>query len=190
MDTTCPGDQWAAGANWKNRLHQEIQAVKARGGKPLEYCLLFWDHGDSWAEADYRNAQDYIAHFRPAIAFVVDDAKAAQHVVIVGGDAGISGPEEASLRQAGCSTYRLAGANEAETKSMLTALVRQNTPYPGATPQAGSIRADRPSDAVTLAEEPVSDEWTIPDEWLSWDVAPPTRVLVDLFGLAEPDGQP
>lgn len=188
MDTTCPGDQWTTGANWKAKLHQEIQAVRARGGKPLEYCLLFWDHGDSWAEADYRNAQDYIAHFRPPIAFAIEDAKAAQHVVIVGGDAGVSGQEEESLRQAGCTTYRLAGANEAATKAMLLSLVHLNTPYPGAPVQSGGTRSDRPSAAAV--EERVADEWTIPDEWLSWDVPPPTRVVVNLFGPAEPGDQP
>lgn len=187
-DTSCPGDQWLEGVAWKNKLHQEIQTQLARGGKVIEYCLLFWDRGALWAEADLRNAADYIAHFRPPILFSAEDAMAVQNVVIVGGTAGTTGQEEQALRNAGCNVFRLAGANEAETKAMLDALVRKNTPYPGA-PPAGSttIRALAVATA-TVQAEPVSDEWTIPDDWEPpAELAPqPTRVKVELFGPPAP----
>ncbi|MCS6844162.1 MAG: N-acetylmuramoyl-L-alanine amidase [Caldilineales bacterium] len=186
MDTSCPGDQWNTGANWKATLYAEIQAVQARGGKPLEYCLLFWDHGDAWAETDFRNAQGYIAHFRPPLAFSAEVAKAARHVVIVGGDAGVSGQEEEMLRRAGSQVYRLAGRNEAETKAMLDDLVRKNTPYPGATPPVKPPARRDVASAAAAAPDP----WSVPDDWTWEDPSPPHRVKVNLFGPAQPTPQP
>jgi N-acetyl-anhydromuramyl-L-alanine amidase AmpD/TolA-binding protein len=156
--TACPGDQWLQGVRWKDALLERIQA---RGGdKSLTFYLLFWDHGDQWASADWRNARDYIAHFRPTVGFSVDDALQAQHVLIVGGAAGISGGDEALLRAAGVDVHRLAGADEAETKALLDELVANNTPWPGAPPIAS---------APPPTGEPEPDAWTIPDDF----VAPP-----------------
>ena len=170
--TACPGDQWLRGVRWKDALHAKIMSY--RTGKPILYYLLFWDHGDAWAEADWRNAQNYIAHFRPTTGFSVDDAMQARHVIIVGGVAGVSGEDEARLRAAGCDVHRLAGANEAETRAMLDDLVAKNTPWPGAEPLTPSEPA--PPTGL-MPETPRPDAWTIPD-----DAAAPETLLPRALG--------
>jgi len=176
--TACPGDQWLRGVRWKDDLHERIMARDQN--KALIFYALFWDHGDSWASADWRNARDYIAHFRPTVGFSVDDALQAQHVLIVGGTAGVSGGDEALLRASGVDVHRLAGADEAETKAMLDELVANNTPWPGAPTIATATAPPR-------AGVPQPDAWTIPDDFMA---PPPTdaqsapaKVLVesDLF---------
>jgi len=176
--TSCPGDQWTAGANWKNLLHQQIRAVLEGRDKPIEHYLLFWDHGTQWAELDWRNAQDYIAHFRPTTGFSTEDAMHARHVTIVGGEAGVSGEEEARLRAAGVDVHRLPGANEAETKAMLDELVEKNTPWPGAPPLERRAAELIARAAAERPAEPALDEWTVPDEWPEPEVEPPAPELV------------
>ena len=177
--TMCPGDQWLRGVRWKDQLHEMI--LSHRTGKPILYYLLFWDHGNAWAEADWRNAQDYIAHFRPTTGFSVTDAMQAQHVVIVGGPAGVSGEDEARLRAAGCDVHRLAGANEAETKAMLDELVAKDTPWPGAEPiQPGAGAAGMPT--LIPREPPKPDRWTVPDRFVHASfIARPTGVYKRVY---------
>lgn len=154
--TACPGDQWLRGVRWKDDLLGRIQSEMT--DKSLVFYLLFWDHGDNWASADWQNARDYIAHFRPTVGFSVDDALHAQHVLIVGGPAGVSGGDEALLRAAGVDVHRLAGIDEAETKAMLDELVSLATPWPGAPVIAT---------ALPPTAEPESDAWTIPDDFIA-----------------------
>jgi len=61
MQTACPGNQWLRGKRWKQMLRQEIVKVQegtvsglpsAGGAKPLDHYMLFWHHGDSWADKD------------------------------------------------------------------------------------------------------------------------------------------
>ena len=165
--TACPGDQWIAGVYWKKELHARVHAW--RTNKPILYYLLFWDHGDIWAETDWKNAQNYIAHFRPTTGFSVEDAMQAQHVIIVGGTAGVTSQDETRLRAAGVDVHRLAGANEAETKAMLDELVAKNTPWPGAPPVEAPVIAT----AAAAFDEPLEDEWYIPDWWIEQNVGPP-----------------
>ncbi len=176
--TACPGDQWEQGIRWKDDLLERILAT--RNDKTLVFYLLFWDHGDRWANSDWQNARDYIAHFRPTVGFSVNDALQAQHVLIVGGTAGVSGGDEALLRAAGVDVHRLAGIDEAETKALLAELVTLGTPWPGALPVA---TAPPP----TGDAEP--DAWTIPDDFMAppasdGDLAP-EKVLVET-GLFPP----
>lgn len=176
--TACPGDQWLQGVRWKDALLERIQA---RGGdKALTFYLLFWDHGDQWAKADWRNARDYIAHFRPTVGFSLEDALQAQHVLIIGGENGVSGGDAALLRAAGVDVHRLAGADEAETKALLDELVANNTPWPGAPPIA---TAPPPS------AEPEPDAWTIPDDFMApppLETQPsPAKIMVET-GLFPP----
>ncbi len=142
--TVCPGEHWKTGRQWYADLVEEIQAVQQ--GRPaagsMEHYLLFWDRGGSnWAQADWRNAQAYLEHFRTTAGFSVDDALLARHVTIVGGDAGVSGEDEVRLRAAGVDVHRLAGTDEADTRRLLNQLVAQNTPWPGAPAQPRSAVA-------------------------------------------------
>jgi hypothetical protein len=107
----------------------------------------------------------------------------ARHVVIVGGPAGVSGEDEAQLRAAGCDVHRLAGADEAETKAMLDALVTNNTPWPGADPLSRQAPASLAPFADTLPV-PEPDAWTVPDRFADVSIiATPTgkyqRVYAD-----------
>jgi len=177
--TTCPGDQWKVGANWKNLLHQQIRAVLEGREKAIEHYLLFWDHGTAWAELDWRNAQDYIAHFRPTTGFSTNDAMSAQHVTIVGGPAGVSGEEEARLRAVGVDVHRLAGADEAETKAMLDELVEKGTPWPGAPPlERETAKRVTRGPAAEPPSELLADEWTVPDDWPMPEVKPAAPELI------------
>jgi hypothetical protein len=170
--TWCPGDQWKAGAQWRNTLRQQIQDWLAGKqnvvSRQIEHYLLFWDHGGSeWAKADWQNAQAYIAHFRPTTGFSVEDALQARHVTIVGGDAGVSGKDEARLRAAGIGVYRLAGVNEADTRAKLDELIRNDTPWPGAPAPVRAVGEPIVSlaEVPEIIETPVPDEWTVPDDW-------------------------
>lgn len=162
--TACPGDQWLAAATWKNTLHQRVQAIRA--AKPNPFYLLFWDHGQAWAEADYANARAYIAAFRPSHGFDVEQAMQAQRVLIVGGVAGVSGADEARLRANGCQVQRLAGESEAATKALLEALAAANTPWPGEQPPGLAAMS------ALAADEPLDDAWYIPPAWIAAHVGP------------------
>jgi N-acetyl-anhydromuramyl-L-alanine amidase AmpD/prefoldin subunit 5 len=194
--TACPGDQWLTGASWKQTLHRQILEAATGQAKTIELVLLFWDHGYAWAEADFLNAQNYISHFRPAISFTSSDGLVAQHVVIVGGDAGVSGQDEAMLRAAGVDVHRLAGADEAETKAMLDDLVAQDTPWPGAPPRGAEAAAALAFDLGMGKEELAQpDPWTVPDDFqvteeqaeASAPDVPTTRVKVEVLSPAEGD---
>jgi N-acetyl-anhydromuramyl-L-alanine amidase AmpD len=173
--TVCPGEHWESGLKWRGLLQKEIQsaieAAQAReGDQPLEHYLLFWDHGTTWAAADWNNAQNYIAHFRPTVGFSVQDALQARHVTVVGGPAGVSPADEARLRSAGVQVQRLSGANEAETKAMLDALVARDTLWPGAPPNARDVvieaePLDLKASRDAKTDEFEYDEWTVPDDW-------------------------
>ncbi len=130
-----PGEEWTSGANWKqdllNRVESARIAAPVSGAKPIKHYLLFWDHGgDAWARADWRNAQDYIEHFRPTTGFSVADAMQAEHVTIVGGYGGVLQEEGERLKAAGVILHRLAGSDEAATQALLDQLVMANVPWP------------------------------------------------------------
>lgn len=187
--TACPGDQWLTGARWKGMLQAAVQAAQqgspAVSDKTLEHYVLFWDHGTDWARDDYRNAQDYIAHFRPTNGFSVDDALTARHVTIVGGDLGVSAADEARLRAAGSTVHRLAGADEADTHAKLAALIANNTPWPGApVTLAGLLPADQLA-AEGVDTAPITDEWTVPPGWFDTPMMPEPAPTVDTAAWVE-----
>lgn len=169
--TVCPGENWKTGRKWWIPFQQAILAAQqGQSAGQLEHYLLFWSRSDGWAEADWRNAQGYIAHFRPTTGFSVDDALLARHVTIVGGDAGVSGVAEQRLHEAGIDVHRLSGRDEAHTKALLDELVAKNTPWPGAPALAQPAR-DISADAagpglagIEGAEIESVDAWTVPDD--------------------------
>ena len=60
--------------------------------------------------------------FRPALGFDLNDARNAEYVTIVGGEAGISAAEEKALLTSGCKVERIAGRDDEETSRMLAEL--------------------------------------------------------------------
>jgi hypothetical protein len=142
----------------------------------MEHYLLFWEHGQDWASADWKNAQDYIARFRPTTGFSVADARLARHVTIVGGDAGVTGTEEATLLAAGVKVHRLAGQDEAATKALLSKLVADGTPWPGAPVTAPKTPPPGPRAA---AEPTAPPNWNAPLDWLPTEGAPPAEAPIE-----------
>lgn len=182
--TECPGDQWKTGNSWRNKLYSAVQAwldgQPKSGAKPVKHYLLFWDHGADWAQADWRNAQAYIAFFRPTVGFAVTDAMQAEVVTIVGGEAGVTGADEARLKAAGCKVFRLAGANEADTQAKLAALMAAGTPYPGAATVTRGVETRDPWDRGVQASPDLPwDAWTVPDDWTEVSINEQTNQQTD-----------
>ncbi len=188
--TECPGDQWKTGITWRDRLLAAVQGwldgrPQSRA-KPIKHYLLFWDHGADWAQADWRNAQDYIAAFRPTAGFSVTDAMQAEVVTIVGGDAGVTGADEARLAAAGCRVFRLAGVDEADTRARLTALITAGTPYPSARRATrGAATTDPWDHGPEVSPDLPWDAWTVPDDWppAGFDPLAAEDALIDIPGV-------
>lgn len=127
-DTSCPGETWLKNVTWKNALLDSIRAVRdgltGDLGKRIGHYMLFWQRPESWAQEDWGAATAYIGRFRPTAGFSVDDARTAEYVTIVGGDAGVSFDAERTLQAAGCKVERLAGKDFAETKRILDELAK------------------------------------------------------------------
>lgn len=126
-DTSCPGVQWLEGRQWRTMLMQTVRAFRTGQGpgvwpKTITHYVLFWQRPDSWAREDWLAAEKYIARFRPTAGFSLDDARNAEFVTIVGGEAGVSREAEQMLRAAGCKVDRLAGVDYADTKRILDTL--------------------------------------------------------------------
>ncbi len=173
--TVCPGEHWKTGLTWHPQLLEEVKSAQTAAGtggigQRKELYLLFWDHGDAWAEADWRSAQGYIARFRPTAGFALSDAFLAEHVVIVGGTAGVSGQDEARLSAAGIDVYRLEGKDEEDTKRMLDELAAKGTPWPGAPAQPASMAPKEILEVYEGLDEVIfPDEWTMPEDWQTPD---------------------
>jgi putative cell wall-binding protein len=58
------------------------------------------------------------------VGFSVDEARAAEFVTIVGGEAAVGTVGEQVLVQAGCRVERIVGRNEAETSRLLADMAR------------------------------------------------------------------
>ena len=123
---------------WKNTLLDKIRGVSDRQdgftGKRIGHYVLFWQRADTWAQQDWEAAETYFGRFRPTAGFSVDDARTAEYVTIVGGDAGVSFEAERTLQGAGCKVERLAGADFADTKRILDDLAasgRRFLTFPG-----------------------------------------------------------
>jgi hypothetical protein len=132
--TSCPGTQWLQGEKWKQLLISQVQAVQ-RGlpgpfDKAIPHFLLFWWRSPQmWAVQDWASAREYIARFRPACGFSEEAAKCAQHVLIVGGTAGVPGHTEEALRRAGCRVERIEGSDEEDTKRRLDEMAASGRPF-------------------------------------------------------------
>jgi N-acetyl-anhydromuramyl-L-alanine amidase AmpD len=126
--TVCPGSEWTQGNRWRDLLFERIEQVQhGIGVKSIRHYLLFWqrNYPGPLARQDFVNAIGYIARFRPTAGFSLEDAKYAEYVTIVGGQAGISEAEEKRLVEHGCKVDRVAGRDEDETGRLLAEMARQ-----------------------------------------------------------------
>jgi len=130
--TACPGHQWDTDRRWKQMLFDAIEALRSGEkqveAKTLPHYVLFWKHGDEWAEEDWGGAGSFIAHFDAVAGFSEEVARRAELVTIVGGPAGVSPQTEARLRDAGCIVQRIAGQTPQETAQLLQKLARSKSP--------------------------------------------------------------
>ena len=120
--TVCPGSEWTGGNRWRDLLFERVEQIQAGVGvKSIRHYLLFWQRSypGPLAREDLVGATDYISRYRPTVGFSVQDARNAEYVTIVGGEAGITAADEQSLRQSGCRVERIAGRSEQETRRML-----------------------------------------------------------------------
>lgn len=120
--TVCPGSEWIGGNRWRDLLFERIEQILAGVGvKSIRHYMLFWQRAypGPLAHDHFLNATEYMVRFRPTVGFSVQDARTAEYVTIVGGEAGITQAEERSLRQSGCRVERIAGRNDDETRRML-----------------------------------------------------------------------
>jgi N-acetyl-anhydromuramyl-L-alanine amidase AmpD len=125
--TICPGGEWTQGNRWRDLLFERIEQIQQGTGlKTTRHYLLFWQReqaGQSGRE-DMANALGYIARFRPTLGFSAEEARGAEYVTIVGGEAGVGRSVEQMLVQAGCKVERVAGRDSAETGLMFAELLR------------------------------------------------------------------
>jgi hypothetical protein len=140
VNTQSPGATWP---KWKGPLLTEVRRLM-NSSKPISapkpqaaekaiehYLLFYYRTPEDWAEWDLQGALDYIAKFKPAIGFDLQQAKAAKYVTIVGGVSGVPANAERILRDAGCQVERIAGETETETRQRLQKLAAEGKRFEG-----------------------------------------------------------
>lgn len=125
--TVCPGGEWTQGNRWRDLLFERIEQIQQGTGiKTTRHYLLLWqrDGAAQSGREDLVNALAYIARFQPTAGFRPEEARSAEYVTIVGGEANVNATVEQMLIQAGCKVDRIAGRDAAETGRLLAELVR------------------------------------------------------------------
>ncbi|MCW5844687.1 MAG: N-acetylmuramoyl-L-alanine amidase [Caldilinea sp.] len=122
--TVCPGGEWTQGNRWRDLLFERIGQIQQGAGlKTMRHYMLF-PPGDGAAGELFADALGYMARFRPTVGFSVEEARGAEYVTIVGGEAGISAVSATLLADAGCKVERIAGRTDGETGRLLAEMVR------------------------------------------------------------------
>ena len=125
--TVCPGSEWNQGNRWRDLLFERIEQVQGGMGiKSVRHYMLFWQrpYPGPVARNDLQGALAYINRFRPTVGFSVTDARNAEFVTIVGGEAGVGLEVDRELEEHGCRVERIAGGSEEETASLLADLAQ------------------------------------------------------------------
>lgn len=126
--TVCPGSEWTQGNRWRDLLFERIEQVKKGVGvKSIRHYVLLWQrtYPGPMAQQDLSSVVPYMARFRPALGFSIEDARNAEYVTIIGGEAGVSAGVECMLDEHGCRVERIAGRNDEETGRMLAEMAQQ-----------------------------------------------------------------
>lgn len=126
--TVCPGSEWTTGNRWRDLLFERVEQVQTGiGVKNIRHYLLLGRQ--EWREAGgytFADVLPYIERFQPTVGFSLEDAKYAEYVTLIGGEASISAASEAILVKHGCKTDRVAGRDPQETMRLVKELVRMN----------------------------------------------------------------
>lgn len=126
--TICPGSEWTAGNRWRDLLFERIEEVQEGiGVKNIRHYLLL-GVGSNGAGRTYQigDLLPYIERFQPTVGFSIEDAKYAEFVTIIGGEAAVSAATEGILRKHGCQVDRIAGRDPEETIRLLAELAKLN----------------------------------------------------------------
>lgn len=125
-ETVCPGSEWTGGNRWRDLLFERIEQVQEGiGVKNIRHYLLLGTQ--TFAQGglyDFADILPYIEQFQPTVGFSLEDAKYAEYVTVIGGEAAVSAVAEGSLRKHGCHVDRVAGRDAEETLRLLQELVR------------------------------------------------------------------
>jgi hypothetical protein len=126
--TVCPGSEWTMGNRWRDLLFERIEQVQSGiGVKNIRhYFLVGQQEWQEWGGYTFADLLPYIERFQPTVGFSLEDAKYAEYVTLVGGEASISAASEAILAKHGCKTDRVAGRDPQETVRLIKELVRMN----------------------------------------------------------------
>jgi len=125
-ETVCPGSEWTGGNRWRDLLFERIEQVQEGiGVKNIRHYLLLGTQAFTQGGLyDFADVLPYIQRFQPTVGFSLEDAKYAEYVTVIGGEAAVSGAAENTLRQHGCYVDRIAGRDSDETLRVLKELVR------------------------------------------------------------------
>jgi N-acetyl-anhydromuramyl-L-alanine amidase AmpD len=126
--TVCPGSEWTQGNRWRDLIFERVEQVKKGVGvKSMRHYLLLWQRAypGSSAEQELLGAMSYITRFRPTVGFSSQDARNAEFVTIIGGEAGVGSDIERMLEEHGCRVERVSGRTDEETSVLLTDMARQ-----------------------------------------------------------------
>jgi len=126
--TVCPGSEWITGNRWRDLLFERIEQVQTGiGVKNIRhYLLLGQQEARDLGGYVFADVLAYIERFQPTVGFSIEDAKYAEYVTLVGGEASLSAASEATLVKHGCKTDRIAGRDPQETIRLVRELVRLN----------------------------------------------------------------
>lgn len=125
--TICPGSEWMQGNRWRDLLFERIEQVQSGVAiKPVQHYLLLWQrpHPGPMARQELIGALGYLVRFRPTVGFRPEEAKSAEYVTILGGEAGVSLATEKMLLEAGCKVERIEGRNDEEIAQRLNELAQ------------------------------------------------------------------
>ncbi len=125
-ETVCPGSEWTGGNRWRDLLFERIEQVQEGiGVKNIRHYLLLGTQ--TFAQGglyDFSDILPYIERFQPTVGFSLEDAKYAEYVTIIGGEAAVSAAAEQTLRKHGSHVDRVAGRDPDETLRFVEELVQ------------------------------------------------------------------
>ena len=122
--TVCPGSEWTQGNRWRDRLFERIGQIQQGAGLKTTRHYMLFPSGEGAAGELFADTLSFMVRFRPTVGFSVEEARSAEYVTIVGGEAGISAASAHLLADAGCKVERIAGRTDGETSRLLAEMVR------------------------------------------------------------------
>ncbi len=139
MQTSCPGDQWLTGRNWKEMLQLEITEVRRQaairnvpdGPKTLYHYLLLRAPRGEATEEDWDMVREYVRAFQPVVGFRATDAIKADYVTVACPSGGIPQQVDDWLTANDTKVDRITRTNRAEIKRLLDKMAEEGRRFLG-----------------------------------------------------------